>query len=115
MGAFVITKKDEDYYKFAYTSRKGKIVFTSAAYELKMDIEDDIELIKNNAESAFCMKFKTSSGKFFYRLIINDKVYATSRKFNTALRLEKGVAEVRLYVPKAETLDFTGADIFGDL
>ena len=115
MGAFVITRKDEDHYKFAYTSRKGKVIFTSASYELKMDIEDDIELIKQNAETAFCMKFKTSSGKFFYRLIINDKVYATSRKFNTSLRLEKGIAEVRLYVPKAETLDFTGADIFADL
>ncbi|WP_296142350.1 DUF1508 domain-containing protein [uncultured Flavobacterium sp.] len=115
MGAFVITRKDEDYYKFVYTSRKGKIVFSSSSYELKMDIEEDIELIRNNAETAFCMKFKTSSGKFFYRLIINDKVYATSRKFNTVLRLEKGVAEVRLYVPKAETLDFTGADVFSDL
>jgi len=115
MGAFVITRKDEDYYKFTYTSRKGKIVFSSASYELKMDIEDDIELIKQNADTAFCMKFKTSGGKFFYRLIINDKVYATSRKFNTSLRLEKGIAEVRLYVPKAETLDFTGVDVFGDL
>ena len=114
MGAFVITKKDEDHYKFVYTSRKGKIVFSSSAYELKMDIEEDIELIKTNAETAFCMKFKTSRGQFFYRLIINDKVYATSRKFNTVLRLEKGIAEVKLYVPKAETLDFSGADIFAE-
>ncbi|NBL63664.1 DUF1508 domain-containing protein [Flavobacterium sp. NST-5] len=114
MGAFVITQKDEDHYKFTYNSRKGKIIFTSATYELKMDIEADIEIIQQNAENAFCMKFKTSSGKFFYRLIIHDKVYATSRKFNTALRLEKGINEVRLYVPKAEILDFTGADIFAD-
>lgn len=114
MGAFVITKKDEDHYKFVYTSRKGKVVFSSTAYELKMDIEDDIELIKANADTAFCMKLRTSRGMYFYRLIINDKVYATSRKFSTVLRLEKGINELRLYVPKAETLDFSGADIFVD-
>lgn len=112
MGAFVILKKDEDHYKFTYTSRKGKVVFTSAIYELKMDIEHDIEVIKESAGTAFCMKLKTSRGKYFYRLIINNKVYATSRKFSTALRLEKGIEELRLYVPKAETLDFSGVDIF---
>lgn len=114
MGAFVISKKDEDHYKFVYTSRKGKIVFTSMTYELKMDCENDIEIIRENAETALCLKFKASNGKFYYKLIINSKIYAVSRKFNTELRLAKGVAEVALYVSKAETLDFTGADIFAD-
>jgi uncharacterized protein YegP (UPF0339 family) len=115
MGAFVISKKDEDHYKFVYTSRKGKIVFTSMTYELKMDCESDIEIIKAKAETALCLKFKASSGKYFYKLIIDSKIYAVSRKFNTELRLAKGIAEVALYVPKAEVLDFTGADIFADL
>lgn len=115
MGAFVITKKDEDHYKFVYTSRKGKIVFTSLAYELKMDCESDIEIIKANAETALCLKFKAPNGKFYYKLIINGKIYAISRKFNTELRLAKGIAEVALYVSKGETLDFTGVDIFSDL
>ena len=46
--------------------------------------------------------------------MIGDKEYAKSRKFNTELRLAKGIAEVALYVSKAEVLDFSGAPVFGD-
>jgi uncharacterized protein YegP (UPF0339 family) len=114
MGAFVISKKHNDTYKFVYTSRKGKIVFSSKEYELKMYCEEDIELIKKNAIRAQCLKFKASNGTFFYRLMIDDKEYAKSRKFTTEIRLEKGIAEVALYVSKAEILDFSGASIFID-
>lgn len=114
MGAFVISKKHNDTYKFVYTSRKGKIVFSSKEYELKMYCEEDIELIKNNAAIAQCLKFKASNGTFFYKLMIADKEYAKSRKFTTELRLAKGIAEVALYVPKAEVLDFSGAPVFTD-
>jgi len=114
MGAFVISKKHNDEYKFVYTSRKGKIVFSSKSYELKMYCEEDIELIKANAQNAQCLKFKASNGAFFYKLMIGDKEYAKSRKFNTELRLAKGIAEVALYVSKAEVLDFSGAPVFID-
>jgi hypothetical protein len=114
MGAFVISKKNNDQYKFVYTSRKGKIVFSSKEYELKMYCEEDIELIKTNAANAQCLKFKASNGTFFYKLVIGDKEYAKSRKFNTELRLAKGIAEVALYVSKAEILDFSGAPVFVD-
>lgn len=114
MGAFVISKKPNDQYKFVYTSRKGKIVFSSNSYELKMYCEEDIELIKANAANAECVKFKASNGSFFYKLIIGDKEYAKSRKFNTELRLAKGIAEVALYVSKAEILDFSGVPVFVD-
>ena len=73
MGAFVISKKHNDEYKFVYTSRKGKIVFTSKSYELKMYCEEDIELIKANAQKAQCLKFKASNGTFFYKLMIGEK------------------------------------------
>ena len=114
MGAFVISKKSNDEYKFVYTSRKGKIIFTSKSYELKMYCEEDIEIIKNNANRAKCLKFKASNGTYFYKLIIDDKEYAKSRKFTTELRLAKGIAEVTLYVAKAEVLDFSGAPVFTD-
>ena len=114
MGAFVISKKHNDEYKFVYTSRKGKIVFSSKSYELKMYCEEDIELIKENAHVAQCLKFKASNGTFFYKLMIGDKELAKSRKFNTELRLAKGIAEVALYVSKAEILDFSGAPVFID-
>lgn len=114
MGAFVISKKHNDTYKFVYTSRKGKIVFSSKEYELKMDAEEDIEMIKANATIAECLKFKASNGSFFYKLMIADKEYAKSRKFTTELRLAKGIAEVALYVPTAEILDFSGVTVFID-
>lgn len=114
MGAFVISKKYNDQYKFVYTSRKGKIVFSSKEYELKMYCEEDIALIKAKAEVAECLKFKASNGTFFYKLIIEGKEYAKSRKFNTELRLAKGIAEVALYVSKAEVLDFSGNPVFTD-
>lgn len=114
MGAFVISKKSNDQYKFVYTSRKGKIVFTSKSYELKMDCEEDIEIIKANASTSQCLKFKATNGAYFYKLLIGDKEYAKSRKFNTELRLAKGIAEVKLYVSQAEVLDFSGAPVFID-
>lgn len=114
MGAFVISKKHNDEYKFVYTSRKGKIVFSSKSYELKMYCEEDIEVIKVNAQNAQCLKFKASNGTFFYKLMIGDKEYAKSRKFTTELHLARGIAEVVLYVSKAEILDFSGATVFMD-
>ncbi len=114
MGAFVISKKHNDQYKFVYTNRKGKIVFSSQSYELKMDAEEAIEMIKANAKNAQCLKFKASNGTYFYKLVINDKEFAKSRKFTTELRLAKGIAEVGLYVAKAEVLDFSGVPIFTD-
>ena len=114
MGAFVISKRHNDEYKFVYTSRKGKIVFSSKSYELKMYCEEDIELIKANASTAQCLKFRASSGAFFYKLMIGEKEFAKSRKFTTELRLAKGIAEVALYVSKAELLDFSGAPVFVD-
>ena len=79
-----------------------------------MDCEADVEIIKANAAAAECLKFKSSNGKYFYKLMIDGKLYATSRKFTTELRLAKGVSEVALYVSKAEILDFSGVDIFAD-
>ena len=114
MGAFVISKKHNDEYKFVYTSRKGKIGCSSKSYELQMSCEEDLDIIKDNATSAQCLKFKASNGTFFYKLMIGDKEYAKSRKFNTELRLAKGIAEVALYVSKAEVLDFSGAPVFVD-
>ena len=89
-------------------------MFSSKSYELKMYCEEDIDIIKDNATSAQCLKFKASNGTFFYKLMIGDKEYAKSRKFNTELRLAKGIAEVALYVSKAEVLDFSGAPVFVD-
>ena len=52
MGAFVISKRYNDEYKFVFTSKKGKVVFTSLSYELKFECEEDIEKFKAVIETA---------------------------------------------------------------
>ena len=116
MSTFVITKRFNDEYKFEYTSRKGKTIFTSNSFELKFECENEIEYIKQNLESAIFLKSKSSSGKFFFRLIINVKQLAISRKYSTLLMLEKGINDIVKYGLKSETIDFSvNAFEFDDL
>ena len=110
MGAFVISKRFNDEYKFVFTSRKGKVVFTSLSYELKFECEEDIEKFKREMESVDFLKFKSSSGKFFFKLILGGTHFATSRKYTTSLRLQKGIDEIVRYGSISEVLDFSGND-----
>lgn len=110
MGAFVISKRNNDAYKFVFTSRKGKVIFTSLSYELKFECEEDIEKLKAAIESADFLKFKSSSGKYFFKLLLGGSHFATSRKYTTSLRLQKGINEIVLYGSKSEILDFSEND-----
>lgn len=110
MGAFVISKRYNDEYKFVFTSRKGKVVFTSLSYELKFECEEDIERFKENIISAIFLKFKSSSGKFYFKLMLGDSHFATSRKYTTSLRLQKGIDEIIRYGSASEILDFSAND-----
>lgn len=110
MGAFVISKRSNDEYKFVFTSRKGKVVFTSLSYELKFECENDIERFKANMESASFLKFKSSSGKFYFKLMLTGNHFATSRKYTTSLRLQKGIDEIVRFASLSETLDFSVND-----
>ncbi|RTY84260.1 DUF1508 domain-containing protein [Flavobacterium sp. LS1P28] len=110
MGAFVISKRYNDEYKFVFTSRKGKIVFTSLSYELKFECEEDIEKFKAAIETADFLKFKSSGGKFYFKLIVSGNHFATSRKYTTSLRLQKGIDEIIRYGSISEILDFSAND-----
>ena len=115
MGAFVISKRFNDEYKFVFTSRKGKVIFTSLSYELKFECEEDIEKFKINTEQAKFLKFKGSGGKYFFKLMLGEVHFATSRKYTTELLLQKGIKEIVTYASKAEILDFSSSDsIFED-
>ena len=107
MGAFVISKRFDDFYKFIFTSRKGKIIFTSFRYELKFECEEGIEYFKNAIDSVVFEKVKSAGGKFFFKIILENTHFATSRKYNTELLLEKGIKEIQDYAHKAEILDFS--------
>ncbi|UFH36699.1 YegP family protein [Flavobacterium acetivorans] len=107
MASFVISKRFSGDYKFEFTSRKGKTIFTSNAYELRMDCESAAEHIRSVLETCSYVKFKTSKGKFFFRVVVDNEVVATSRKYSTELMVEKGIAEIVKYGSKAEILDFS--------
>ena len=115
MGVFVISKRNDESYKFEFVSRKGKTILTSNAYELRFECEQDIDFIKQAIETAIFMKFKTSSGKFYFRLIIEKKEYATSRKYTTQLLMQRGIDEITRSFTTSEILDFTASEfVFPD-
>ncbi|MBO9586843.1 MAG: DUF1508 domain-containing protein [Flavobacterium sp.] len=115
MGAFVISKRFNDEYKFTFTSRKGKVIFTSLSYELRFECEEDIEKFKANIDFAKFLKFKGSGGKYFFKLMLGDVHFATSRKYSTELLLQKGIKEIVTYSSRSEILDFSSSEsIFGD-
>ncbi len=115
MGAFVISKRFNDEYKFVFTSRKGKVIFTSLSYELKFEGEEDIEKFKANIDRARFLKFKGSGGKYFFKLMLGEVHFATSRKYTTELLLQKGIKEIVTYGARSEILDFSSSEsIFED-
>lgn len=107
MGMFVISKRFNGEYKFVFTSRKGKTIFTSISCKQKSDCELMIAAIKENINLFAFTKNGTASGKYFFRLSKGGLVLATSRKYSTELRLKKGIDEINKYAPIAELLDFS--------
>ncbi len=111
MSAFVISLKENGQLKYTYNSRRGKTILTSMEYSSKEAIHGTINFLKNNFELVSLYKFRTPSGKYFFKIAIEQNIYATSRKFTTELRLIKGMDEVRRNFVASEILDFS-IDIF---
>jgi len=107
MGTFVISKRFDDRYKFVFTSRKGKTIFTSPSFELKMECEDSIQEIKANIENYTYVKSRAANGKYFFKMMLEETVIATSRKYTTPLLLEKGIDEIIRTAVNSDVLDFT--------
>ena len=110
MSSFVITKRYNDEYKFEFTSRKGKTIFTSNSFDLKFECEEAIDYLKDNLETAVFLKSKSSGGKYFFRIVLDKKQWAISRKYSTLPMLEKGINEIVKYGIKSEILDFSNND-----
>jgi uncharacterized protein len=110
MAAFVISKKLNGTYKYEFTSRKGKVIFTSNSFELRFECEEEIIFLKNTLDEATFMRIKASNNKYYFRLIIDKKEYAVSRKYTTPLLLQKGIDEIIKYGLKSEILDFSVDD-----
>ncbi len=114
MGTFVIAQRLSGAYKYEFVSRKGKTIFTSNDFELRFECEEEIECLKNSIDKCVFMRFKSSSGKFFFRLVLDDKQIAVSRKYTTQLLLQKGIDEIVKHAFKSEILDFSLPNIFSD-
>ena len=113
MGTFVITKRLNGYYKYEFTSRKGKAILVSNDFELRFECEEDIEALKKSVENIFFMRFKSKNGKMYFKVIVNEKEIAVSRKYTTLFLMEKGISEVTRTLHKSEILDFSlGHDVF---
>lgn len=116
MGTFVITKRINELYKYEFVSRKGKPIFTSKDFELRFECEEEIEYLRDKIQAVFFMRFKSTRGKFYFKLVLEEKEIAVSRKYTTQLLMQKGIDEISNYLHKSEVLDFSSSDsIFDDL
>lgn len=116
MGAFVISQRVSGLYKFEYASRKGKTIITSNDFELRFECEEQIEYLKQAIARVVFMKFKSGNGKFFFRMVLDEKQIAVSRKYSTQLLLQKGIDELLRRASEAEILDFSSnEEIFPEI
>jgi hypothetical protein len=72
-----------------------------------MECEDSIEAIKSDIEKCTYVKSRASNGKYFFKMMLENTVIATSRKYTTPLLLEKGIDEIMRTAMKSDVLDFT--------
>jgi uncharacterized protein YegP (UPF0339 family) len=107
MGTFVITKRLSGYYKYEFTSRKGKAIFVSNDFELRFECEEDIESLKKAIDDVFFMRFKSKNGKMYFKMILNEKEVAVSRRYTTPLLMQKGIDEIIRTLSQSEVLDFS--------
>ncbi len=104
---FIISKRHNGEYKFVFTSRKGKTVFTSIGCKEKADCERMIEAVRHYIDKFTFTRHGTASGKYFFRLSKEGLVLATSRKYSTELSLKKGITEITTWMHRSEVLDFS--------
>ena len=107
MATFVISKKSNGDLKFVFTSRKGKIIFTSIAYLSEDACEVAIEELKIGLADMVFVTDKASGNKYLFKIIHKEKQLAISRKYTTLLLLQKGIDEIKSSILSAETLNFT--------
>ena len=110
MGTFVITQRNSGFYKYEFTSRKGKTILVSNDFELRFECEEHIEYVKNNIEAVFFFFFKSKNGKLYFKMILDEKEIAVSRKYTTQLLMEKGINEIIRSFAVSEVLDFSSQD-----
>lgn len=111
MGTLVISKKENNTFKYTYNNRKGNIIISSNNYKTKAQCLSEINILKRNFSAIEYVQLKSPSGKLFFKLKINNYIVGTSRKFTTPLLLQKALNDFKNNFIMAEALDFT-VDVF---
>lgn len=111
MGTLVISKKENNKYKYTYNNRKGNTLLTSNSHETKAHCISEINILKRNFSSIEYVRYKTPSGKLYFKISVNEHLLGSSRKFTTPLLMEKGLNDFKSYFTISEVLDFT-EDVF---
>ncbi|SEH98755.1 hypothetical protein SAMN02927937_02562 [Paenimyroides aquimaris] len=114
MGTLVISKKENNTYKYTYNNRKGNVIFTSNSYSSKAQCLSEINILKRNFSVIKFIHYKTPSGKMFFKVNVNNHILGVSRKFTTPLLMEKGLNDLKNNFLISEVLDFT-EDVFSTL
>jgi len=114
MGTLVISKKENNKYKYTYNNRKGNTLVTSNSHETKAHCISEINILKRNFSSIEFVRYKTPSGKLYFKLSVNGHIVGASRKFTTPLLMEKGMKDISDNFIQSEVLDFT-EDVFPDI
>ncbi len=107
MATFVISKKSNGDFKFVFTSRKGKIIFTSVTYPTEEACEVAIGELKIGLANMVFVTEKASGNKYLFKILKKEKQLAISRKYTTLLLLQKGIDEIKSGILSAETLNFS--------
>ncbi|MBF6607237.1 MAG: DUF1508 domain-containing protein [Flavobacterium sp.] len=116
MASFVISKRFNGEYKFVFSSRKGKAIFTSNSFLDLQLCEKALEYLRSNAANLNFTKHRSAGGKYFFKVLIGEEIHAVSRRYTTELLLAKGISEIQRDVAKAEILDFSNDSfIFPDI
>ena len=110
MGTFVISQRLSGVYKYEFTSRKGKTIFTSNDFELRFEAEEEIERLKAALDVIVFMRFRSPRGKFYFKMILDKVELAKSRQYTTQLLMQKGIDEIMRSLASSEILDFSSSD-----
>ncbi|HUH25613.1 MAG TPA: hypothetical protein VLY87_03235 [Flavobacterium sp.] len=111
MGTIVISKKENNTFKYTYNNRKGHTLLSSNSHETKAHCMSEINVLKRNFSSIEYLRYKTPSGKLYFKININTHILGTSRKFTTPLLMDKGLNDFKNNFISSEVLDFC-EDIF---
>lgn len=110
MSVFVINKRFDGNFKFVFSNRKGKIIFTSISCKQKSVCEMIIDGFINHYDQFLISKKKTPKGKYYFRISKGGLVLATSRRYASEYSLQKGIDYTNKWIEQSEMLDLPEED-----